>query len=110
MATMVKCGEVYTADFAKSGEKDGKVWEMLKVNDVGKGRRDITIWVNNAPSGVQKGSRFTIEKIESTKWGARKGKDDSWRDEVSINADVKSMEDVMSAFSDLDDDDGELPF
>lgn len=115
MATLVKVGEVLTAGFAKTGErKDGSgSWEMIVVKDSGKGKRDITIWVTNAPSGVVKDGTFTVESIESVKWGARKDNNDSWRDDVSINATVKAnaIPDAASIFSDLDgDDDGELPF
>ena len=119
MATMIKCGDVITADFVKSGTKaDGGSWEFIKVNDKGKGKRDITVWVSNAPSCVQQGGTFSVEKIESVKWGARKDSNEQWHDEVSINAIVKPFSvpsispagEPVNIFTDMDDDEDALPF
>ena len=66
---------------------------------------------SKVPSGVTSGSQFVIDDISRIKYGAKKGKDGQWRDDVSVYCVLHPDADVSSStFEDLNDDDTELPF
>lgn len=129
MATEIKKGEVLTANLVKSGKNaDGDAWELIIVKDTGKGKRDISIFADNAPSGVETGGSFVVDDIRLVKYGARKDKNGYWHDFVSVNATVRQIsaapdigEDPfypaaapVDIYADIKegmmDDDGELPW
>ena len=58
----VSVGSTYIANWAYSGENSRGKYEMLKVSSEKK-NEDITIFVNNVPSGIAKGERFVLNKI-----------------------------------------------
>jgi len=105
----VSVGSIYVAAWAYSGENSRGKYEMLKVTNE-KGKEDITIFVNNVPTGIAKGERFCLNKITDVivKW--RKGqvwnsntkkREEGWVQEFDINADVSR---VSSAFDGVSTD------
>ena len=48
-----------------------------------------------------------MKRITSVRLSAKKGKDDQWRDTVSVNAEVEVVGAASKEFEDID---GELPF
>lgn len=95
----------FKAALVRSGVSSRGNWELIVVKEEGRGKRQITIWPTNAPSGVVEGNLFRIKNIPVVKYGARKDQNGNWRDDVSIEAEVESMSytDNGSAFDDLDD-------
>ena len=92
MATEIKKGEALTANLVKSGTNaDGDAWELIIVKDTGKGKRDISVFADNAPTGVQTGDTFSVDDIRLVKWGARKDRNGYWHDFVSVNGVVKQI-------------------
>ena len=92
MATGIEKGMALTANLVKSGtNKDGDAWELIIVKDSGKGKRDISVFSDNAPSGVQTGDTFSVDDIRLVKWGARKDRNGYWHDFVSVNGTVKRI-------------------
>lgn len=84
--TKVVAGEKYRAFNSKSGTSTRGAWEFVSVADE-KGHFETTIYVQNVPSGVQKGGEFVVEKILSVKNGMKKSKNsDKWFPETSIEA------------------------
>ncbi|MBO7421914.1 MAG: hypothetical protein J6T99_00820 [Oscillospiraceae bacterium] len=103
----VSVGSTYIANWAYSGENSRGKYEMLKVSSEKK-NEDITIFVNNVPSGIAKGERFVLNKITDVivKW--RKGqvwnpntktREEGWVQEFDINADVTRL---SSDLADID--------
>lgn len=108
----VKYGEVYTADFVRSGESGNGKWLLTRVKDSGKSRKEITLWVSNADCGLAEGMNFKVKKIESIKLSARKDNSGVWHDTCACNVEIELMGGGgQSTIYDLPDaDDGELPF
>ena len=101
----------YKAERARSGDSSRGAWELIVVKENGRAKKEITIWVNNKPSGVTEGSMFRITRITSIKYGARRDSNNNWRDDVSVEADVEPMTytDRSGGFEELDDM-GDCPF
>ena len=104
-------GNIYLAEWSYSGENSRGKYEMLKVVNE-KGRDEITIFVNNKPSGIARGDRFCLNKVTDVIRKKRKGsvwnyetkqKEEGWILDVEINADVTRVD------NDLDGLDGSLP-
>ena len=92
MSTIIKLNEPLEAGYVRGGTKtNGEKWEMIVVKDQSKAGRDIVIFVDNAPCGVQEGGMFKIGSITSVKWGAQKDREGKWRDKVSCNAVIASV-------------------
>ena len=109
----ISVGSVYTADHVASGTSDRGAWELivLRENSKGKTKKSITLWPSKTPSGVTSGSQFVIDDITRIKYGAKKGKDGQWRDDVSVYCVLHPDTDVSSStFEDLNDDNTDLPF
>jgi hypothetical protein len=97
----------YTAMRVRNGESSRGPWELIVVKEEGKGKKEITIWTTNSPSGVTEGNMFTIKNISMVKYGARKDGNGNWRDDVSLEAEVEPMGYTDGVvFEDLDD----MPF
>lgn len=82
MPIELKTGETYSAVRARSGDN----YELVVVQEEGKGRKQITIWPTNSPSGVTEGGSFRVDAIQSVKFTSRKDPRGNWRDEVNVNA------------------------
>lgn len=116
MPIELKAGETYSAVRTRSGDS----YELVVVQEEGKGRKQITIWPTNTPSGVSEGGSFRVENIESVKFTSRKDPRGNWRDEVNVNARITptmsyptyKAQNVRadSAFEDFDESGGERPF
>ena len=65
--------------------------QLLEMIKAGKGKRDISVFSDNAPSGVQTGDTFSVDDIRLVKWGARKDRNGYWHDFVSVNGVVKQI-------------------
>lgn len=106
----VKPGSVFTASVHKKGVSQGGEWEFVSIKEE-KGRKTMTVWASNIPSGVEEGQPFIVEKIDRVKYGSRKVAD-KWFDEVTITAVIKPAVGVPSApstFTPINDNE-ELPF
>ena len=123
----ITIGDTYRAKWAHSGENARGPYEMVKVvND--KDKEDITIFINNCPTGITTNDRFVINKITTVtrKWrkgnvwnSQKKEREEGWIQEVEINADVTRVDSEIEGFDGLPDefsgtapweiDDGELP-
>ena len=122
----LKRGEVYTADRTRSGESaKGGPWQFVAVKEVlpsGKpGRKEILLWVDNKPVPIEEGGSFRLDSINSVKFASRKDNAGAWHDECNITAEItavmgpadaveRGIDIPASRFSDLEGDDGELPF
>lgn len=97
----------YTAMRVRSGESSRGHWELIVVKEDGKGKKEITIWATNSPTGVTEGNMFRIKNVSMVKYGARKDGNGNWRDDVSLEAEVEPMGYTDGVvFEDLDD----MPF
>lgn len=81
----------FKAERCRSGDSSKGSWELIVVRESGRAKKEITVWVNNRPSGITEGDMFRITNITSVKFGARRDQNNNWRDDVSIEADVESM-------------------
>lgn len=94
----------YTAMRVRNGESSRGHWELIVVKEEGKGKKEITIWATNSPSGVTEGNMFRIKSVSMVKYGARKDGNGNWRDDVSLEAEVEPMGYTDGVvFEDLDD-------
>lgn len=107
MAVNLEAGKIYKASLVRSGVSQRGDWEMVKVVE---GRKEITIWPDNKPTGVTEGGEFEIETISSVKYGARKRQNGTWQDDVSITATIKPASTNSYDFDADSFDDGELPW
>ena len=107
MAVNLEVGKIYTAHMVRSGTSSRGDWEMVKVVE---GRKEITIWPDNKPTGLTDGSEFEIEEISSVKYGARKRQNGTWQDDVSCTATLKAASTNSFDFNVDEIDDGELPW
>ena len=65
MSTIIKLNEPLEAGYVCGGTKtNGEKWEMIVVKDQSKAGRDIVIFVDNAPCGVQEGGRQVARQGE----------------------------------------------
>lgn len=97
----------YTAMRVRNGESSRGVWELIVVKEEGKGKKELTIWTTNSPSGVTEGNMFSIKNISSIKYGARRDNNGNWRDDVSLEAEVEPLSYTDNVvFEDLSD----MPF
>jgi hypothetical protein len=103
----IQKGLTYTAKMVRSGVSSRGDWELIKVSDE-RGRRDITIWPENKPSGVQDGGQFVVEEITEVSYGARK-RNDKWVEDVGVSAIVRPTS-TPKDFGYTIDDVGENPF
>lgn len=127
MASNVAVGvPLKVAEVKRGTASDGHEWEMLLIKDETKGKRDMSIFVENRPSGATKGGTVIVETITSVKYGARKDSKGYYHDAVAVNAVIRSAaskskpdrelpagpsEDLYSGImEDIIDDDGELPW
>lgn len=97
----------YTAMRVRSGESSRGPWELIVVKEEGKGKKEITIWTTNSPSGVIEGNMFRIKNVSLIKYGARKDNYGNWKDDVSIEAEVEPIGyaggDVFEDIGDISD-------
>ena len=107
MAVNLEVGKIYTANMVRSGVSQRGDWEMVKVVE---GRKEITIWPDNKPTGLTDGQEFEIEKITSVKYGARKRQNGNWMDDVSCTAIIKPASTNSFDFDVDNFDNGELPW
>ena len=101
MAVEVKDGEVYEAKGVRSGDR----WSLFKVK-AEKGPKELPVFVDRSDA-FQEGDKVKVKRITSVRLSAKKGKDDQWRDTVSVNAEVEVVGAASKEFEDID---GELPF
>lgn len=107
MAVNLEVGKIYTAKMVRSGVSTRGDWEMVKVVE---GRKEITIWPDNKPTGLEDGQEFEIVAISGVKYGARKRQDGNWQDDVSCTATLKAASTNSFDFDADNIDDGELPW
>lgn len=105
----LKLNEPLLATRQKTGTSQHGDWELISVKEEN-GKKTMTIWTTNAPSGVTEGGTFAIESIDSVKYGSRKGQDGKWYDDFSIRARVKPLENAAGAFSELPGGNDDFPF
>lgn len=109
---ILEVGQSYTANRAKSGSSSRGDWEFVSVVNE-RGKEEVTIWVDNTPSGVTEGGKFKI--VEVTKFGVtnRKDKDGNWRQEPSFTCKIlaEKFEDFDTMCDNpFDEVEGELPY
>ena len=107
MAVNLEVGKIYTANMVRSGVSSRGDCEMVKVKE---GRKEITIWPDNKPTGLEDGNEFEITAISGVKYGARKRQDGSWQDDVSCTATLKPASTNSFDFNVDEIDNGELPW
>ena len=107
MAVNLEVGKIYKAAMVRSGVSQRGDWEMVKVVE---GRKEITIWPDNKPTGLSDGDEFEITNISSVKYGARKRQNGNWQDDVSCTASLKAASTSSYSFDENTFDDGELPW
>lgn len=106
----VKCGEVYTADFVRSGDNGNGKWLMTRIKDSGKSRKEITLWIENTGCGLEEGMNFRVAKILGMKLSARKDNSGVWHDTCSANVEVEVVGAAARQFAEITGEDDELPF
>ena len=100
----VKEGETYTAADTRNG--DG--WSLFKVK-AEKGPKELAVFTDGRRE-LHDGDRITVTKITSVRLSAKKGRDEKWYDTMSVNAEISVNGTAASAFSEINDDGGMLPF
>lgn len=88
MALTANVNEIYTAKFIKTGVSSKGAWELIVIEAHGKDRARIPLWVQNVPSGVVEGGRFSIASIVGARIRHIKPSNryDKWQDEFSLDA------------------------
>ena len=101
--TRIEVGARLRGKDFKSGQSARGLWEMVHVTD-DKDNCEITCWINNCPSGFEKGDGyFIVNNIRQVKYGKRKSKTtDKWFDSIDVELDISpckpdtSFDDAMS--------------
>lgn len=111
----IKPNSALTAHKVASGHNEHGPWELIAVKEEGRGRKTLTIWPSKVPSGVAEGTQFVLTSIDVVKFGAKKGRDGEWHDEVSVRGPVIPLASYGTApaapgsYNPMDDN-GDLPF
>jgi len=69
----------------------GDSWEYVRVKGSGGDRKTITIWADNAPTGIEEGDAFRVTQINGVRYASRKDAKGEWRDEFHVNADIERV-------------------
>lgn len=99
------------ATLVKGGSNHKGDWELIKVQEE-KGRKAITIWVDNPPSGVKEGGSFRIDEIKTVTYKSRLV-NNKWYDEINVHATVSPLSNTWgeaSKFDEVPAGDDYLPF
>ena len=83
--TELKVGTSYVAKKKRSGTSDKGDWEMVTILD-NRGKNEVAVFALNRPTGIQEGQKFTVESIQSLKWGFKKDRNDKWQPHCTCEA------------------------
>lgn len=102
----IEVGGVYEAKRVRSGTSSKGDWELIVVKPDKKGeRREVTLYVDNCPSGIREGDKFRVRYIESVSVNGNKGSNGEWlhdKTSMTVNIDIVEKFDPCDVDSDLD--------
>ena len=100
----IKVGDVYKAHRVRTGTSAKGDWELVAVRAEGKERREVTLFIDNIPSGLKEGDTFRVRYIESFTVNAQKDQRGEWtKDKMSgeVNIDIVEKADPCDVDFDL---------
>lgn len=106
----IELGQPLRAYTVRGGSNHKGDWELIKVQEE-KGKKSVSIWVMDAPSGVVEGGTFRVEDIVALTYKSR-NVNGKWYDEVNIRGHVSALSNKWespSNFSEFPGND-DLPF
>lgn len=106
----IELGQPLRAHTVRGGSNHKGDWELIKVQEE-KGKKSVSIWVMDAPSGVVEGGTFRVEDIVALTCKSR-NVNGKWYDEVNIRGHVSALSNTwesLPTFCDVSGND-DLPF
>lgn len=100
----IEVGGVYKAHRVRSGTSEKGDWELVAVRAEGKERREVTLFIDNLPSGIKEGDKFRVRYIEAFTVNAQKDARGEWRNDRTsavVNIDIVEKADPCDVDFDL---------
>lgn len=83
---------IYRAHRVREGTSAKGFWQLVAVKAEGRDRREITLYIRNAPADIREGEFFRVKEIHAITVNAAKDENGEWtRDRMSADVTIKPI-------------------